>query len=223
MLLLTAIAGVAQDSGEKLRALFENDLVAAYAIELHPRESLANFQGANDTFWIAIDNAAFVATAGSAKKSIDLHIDLHAGEVRFRAPFQANAIENASLTDDRLVMVALKRHGLLASSCSYCQGATAKAVCGCTGAPRLDSLWAVSLGEVTVAGTTLDAGESFLQALQRDDMLLVAISDLDLADEGIAPAEHIQLRAGEVSWLLSGRHKFRNNAKASARFVTLEF
>ena len=83
------------------------------------------------------------------------------------------------------------------------------------------------MGQVTLAGTSLEPGEAFRNSPLRDDMLLVAISDLELDDEapGVATSDQapLRLRAGDVVWIRSGRHKLKNAGTTLARFTTLEF
>ncbi len=85
------------------------------------------------------------------------------------------------------------------------------------------------MGAVTLAGTELGPDERFRAAAPRDDMLMVAITDIDLTDdvENAAPDQAgdlaIRLKAGQAIWVRGGRHRFKNVSAEAARFVTFEF
>ena len=83
-------------------------------------------------------------------------------------------------------------------------------------------MWAVGIGSLVLGGTTLAPSQAFQRAGNRADTLLVALSELALADDAHAGAA-INLRSGEVRWLDRGVHKLRNTATAPARYITLEF
>jgi hypothetical protein len=86
----------------------------------------------------------------------------------------------------------------------------------------------LNLGEVTLAGTTLAADEGFRSAAPRDDMLLVAITDLELRDEiGIAgeigEQPTLRLQSGQSVWIKAGRHQWKNTGSKAGKFVSFEF
>lgn len=226
ILIFNALA-IAQSSAEgKYQSELENDVVAVYQLDLQPHASAAVFQSAHDTFWLSL-NAASVSFARSSSGTLD--IEFQPGDTRFLPSFETKLLTNTGNTNFRAVMIALKARGLISDGCS-CTGNTGKTVCGCKGAAHLESLWALSLGNVTLAGTTLAAGEAFRSAALRDDMLLVAVTDLELQDEAKPGTESesasgsvIHLRSGDASWIAGGHHQFKNVGSSSARFVTLEF
>jgi hypothetical protein len=71
------------------------------------------------------------------------------------------------------------------------------------------------------------AGEAFRSASIREDMVLLAITDLTLADEANPDAETgkavLRLKVADAVWINGGRHKLKNIGREKARFVTLEF
>jgi hypothetical protein len=226
VLILSAVA-LAQSSAEgKYQSKLENDVVAVYQIDLAPHASAAVFQSAHDTFWLSL-NDANVSFARSSSGTVD--IEFRPGDTRFFSSFETKLLTNTGNTEFRGVMIALKARGLTNNGCE-CTGSTGKTVCGCKGGTHLESLWALSVGNVTLAGTTLAAGEAFRSAALRDDMLLVAVTDLDLQDEakgGATESESytpaIHLKPGDAAWVAGGRHQFKNMGSGAARFVTLEF
>lgn len=214
--------GQSTESGHYLTK-FENDLVAVYQLDLPAHASASTFQSAHDTFWLSLTDSAVTFVRPQSK----LDVRWQVGDTRFFQSFETNVVTNAGSTDFRGIMVALKQRALVSNGCE-CSGSTARAVCGCKGATHLDSLWAVSLGEVTLAGTLLDAGESFRAAAMRDDMLLVAVTDVSLTDlslqqPGVVEPSVLHLKSGDAIWINAGRHQFKNVGSEKARFVTFEF
>lgn len=225
VLICNCFVAVAQVAIEgKYQSKLENDVVAVYQLNLEPHASAAVFQSARDTFWLSLSDAR-VSFARSSSGSSD--IELQPGDTRFFSSFETKLVTNTGNTEFRGVLIALKARGLIANGCE-CTGATGKSVCGCKGATHLESLWALSLGNVTLAGTTLAAGEAFRSAALRDDMLLVAVTDLDLEDgaKGTVETESspgIRLKPGDATWIAGGRHQFKNVGSSPVRFITLEF
>ena len=224
VLICNCFVAVAQISADgKYQSKLENDVVAVYQLDLQPHASATVFQSARDSFWLSLNDAK-VSFARSSSGASD--IDFQAGDMRFFPSFETKLVTNIGAAEFRGVLIALKARGLTTNGCE-CTGTTGKSVCGCKGAAHLESLWALSLGNVTLAGTTLAAGEAFRAAALRDDMLLVAVTDIDLEDEAKGNIEtespSVLLKAGDASWIAAGRHQFKNVGSSSARFITLEF
>jgi len=202
---------------------FENDVVAVYEISLAPGETASAFQSAHDTVWLSLADATVTFASGQTGKT---EARFAPGDARFFSSFETRSLRNTGAEVFRGLMIALKARGLVRNGCE-CTGNTGKAICGCTGAGHLDSLWAFSLGDVTLAGTSLMAGEAFRSASIREDMLLLAITDLTLADEANPDAETgnavLRLKVADAVWINGGRHKLKNIGREKARFVTLEF
>jgi hypothetical protein len=210
------------ESGQ-YRTKFENDVVAVYQLNLPAHASAPTFQSAHDTFWLSLTDSMVSFSRQQAK--IDLRWQV--GDTRFFPSFETNLLTNESATEFRGVLIALKPRGLLSSGCD-CAGNTGKSICGCKGGTHLEPLWALSLGDVTLAGTSLAAGESFRAAAMRDDMLLVAVSELNLTDLGSQDPESgdrpvLHLKSGDAIWIRGGRHQFKNVGAEASRFVTFEF
>jgi hypothetical protein len=223
ILVLTTLGfGQSPESGQ-YRTKFENDVVAVYQLNLPAHTSASTFQSSHDTFWLSLTDSTVIF----ARPQNKLDVRWQAGDARFFPSFETNLVTNLGPTDFRGVMVALKPRGLVSSGCE-CSGSTAKAICGCKGATHLEPLWALSLGEVTLAGTLLAVGESFRAAAMRDDMLLVAVTDVSLTDLASPDSEFrekpmLHLKSGDAVWISAGRHQFKNVGDESARFVTFEF
>ncbi|HWY70872.1 MAG TPA: hypothetical protein VNX88_19545 [Terriglobales bacterium] len=218
----TLALGQSPESGQ-YRTRFENDVVAVYELNLPARASASTFQSAHDTFWLSLTDS----TVAFARQQWKVDLRMQAGDTRFFSSFETSLVTNTGATDFRGVMVALKPRGLVSSGCE-CSGSTARTVCGCKGATHLEPLWAVSLGEVTLAGTLLGVGESFRAAALRDDMLLVAVTDVSLTDlasqdSDLREKPVLHVKSGDAVWISAGRHQFKNVGDERARFVTFEF
>jgi hypothetical protein len=205
------------------RLKFENDVAVAYEVTLPAGEAAPVFQSAHDTFWLSLSDSTVTFKTSESTK---MDARFLPGDARYFPSFGITLIRNIGTEEFKAVMISLKARGLVTNGCE-CTGATGKTICGCKGASHLESLWAFSMDQVTLAGTSLAPGEAFRNSALRDDMLLVAISDVDLNDEspGIATGDQtpLRLRAGDVAWIPSGRHKLRNAGTNLAHFATLEF
>ena len=228
MLVLAISADMASQTAieSRYQSKLENDVVAVYDVDLPPHASASIFQSAHDTVWVSLaeSNVSFVL---AQQGKVDLQFQ--AGDTHFFSSFETRLLTNTGSTEFRGVMIAIKARGLASNGCE-CTGSTGKTLCGCKGATHLEPLWAFSMGEVTLAGTSLSAGEAFRAAPLRDDMLLVAVTDVNLGDEGkaaadseSAPPETMHLQAGDAAWIRGGRHQFKNVGANVARFVTVEF
>jgi hypothetical protein len=216
-LLLSAIALVAQLPNEaRFTPVFENSQVAVYSLELPARHRASAFQGTHDVIWLALNDAT-VSFAGRDRSSA---AELKTGDVRFFPEFQLASVSNTGGVAAKGVLIEIKARGDM-PACG-CSAAVERSVCGCGGG-HLPALWALGFGKITLGGTTLRAGQSFLGSSYRDDMLLVAVTDLDLKDDAASQAAEIRLAAGEAKWIPAGAHQFRNVASEGARFVTVEF
>ena len=213
---------VAQSGSEaRFQATFENDRASAFILELAPHQHAQIYQFSHDTVWLALSDAAVSFTQNQQTST---KVQFKTGDTRFFASFQAKSVVNDGATNFRAVLVEIKGRGLASGGCG-CLGEVEKAVCGCVNSGHLPELWAVGIGQLTLGGTTLPANEGFRAASPRDDMLLVAITDVALRDEASDAAEPpvTHLKSGEVAWVKEGRHRLRNVGEQVARFVTLEF
>ena len=203
---------------------FSNNVVSVLAVNLPAHASATPLEASHDSFWISLNTASVAFTRQQDKVTVQFE----PGDVHFFSSFETKLLTNNGADDFHGVLVALKPRALITSGCE-CESRSGKSVCGCKGGGHLDSLWALALGEVTLAGTSLRSGEGFRAAATRDDMLLVAITDLDLDDEidarnsNSTPKAALQLKAGNAAWIPGGRHQFKNSGGSIARFVTFEF
>jgi len=220
MVLCTSAA--AQSGAPKYDSVFENDVVAVYRLDLPAGASAAPVQSSRDGFWVALNDSAvmFALQQGSVRA------ELQAGDVRFFSSFDTKLITNSGAIPFHGVLVVLKPRALISSGCE-CTGNTGKAVCGCRNGGHLEPLWALNMGSVTLAGTQLAPNEAFHAVAQRDDMLLVAITDIDLEDAISTQPDafngFIRLKSGGANWIKGGQHRFKNIGSANARFITFEF
>jgi hypothetical protein len=180
----------------------------------------------HDQIWVTISSAR-LSMQRSDGRTEDL--ELEPGVARFFPAQQIKAVANQSGARVELVVVELKHPSDAAQGCQ-CTGVVATTVCGCRGALRLPPLWALSLGDVTVAGTTLNPGQSCCTAVPRGDTLLVAITSVELtyvatkdaSPEPMSTPSRVKLGPGEVLWLAGGRRNLVNVGNAAARFVSIE-
>lgn len=218
LLVLGAMALSGQTSTEaRFASVFDNPQVAVYSLQLPPRARAAAFQGTHDVIWVAL-NDAVVTFAGRDHSD---SADLKTGDVRFFPEFQLASISNGGPATARGVLIEIKVRGEM-PACG-CSGDVERSICGCAGGGHLPALWALGFGKITLGGTTLHAGQSFLGSSYRDEMLLVAVSDLDLKDDASPRPAEVRLAAGQARWFPPAAHQFRNLASEAARFVTVEF
>lgn len=199
--------------------LFENNSVRVSGLDLPPHTQAPVYQNVRDLVWIAISDGSVTFTNHDKQ---EIPVQFRAGDARVFARNRVNALHNDGPTPFRSVAVELKKPGMLPTECP-CSTDMEKSICGCAGARHLPALWAVSIGNLTASGTTLNAGESFRGPAPRGDMLLVAITALNLLDDASPSAAPIRLASGDVVWISAGLHQFRNTGQAPAHFFTLEF
>jgi hypothetical protein len=202
----------------RYRELLANELVRVYGLELAPRHTASLYQNTHDVFWIALDDSALTVVGEDGNSSA---LDLRTGDVRLLPSFAGKILRNDSGSALHGVLVELMSRGLTTGGCG-CLTPVENAICGCKPAAHLPELWAFGLAKVTLAGTTLAAGQSFTSIVHRDDMLLVALTPVHLRDEAV-PGATFDLASGEAVWVKAGNHQFRNTAEATARFVSVEF
>ena len=225
LILLNSLAITQTFPKGEYESALDNDVVSVYKVDLPSRASVSAFQSGHDTFWVSVTDA----TVRFSLQQGTIDAQFRPGDARFFPSFDTKLLTNIGSTEFRGVMVTLKPRALISSGCE-CTGNTGKTICGCKGASHLESLWAFSMGDVTLAGTSLDPNQAFRSAAVRDDMLLVAVSDIDLQDETAADSgsemmhnSPMHLKSGDAIWIKGGRHRFKNAGSASARFVTFEF
>jgi hypothetical protein len=218
ILLAAAVALLAQTPTEaRFNSVFENSQVAVYSIELPARARAAAFQGTHDVIWLALNDAA-VTFSGRERSDT---AEMRTGDARFFPEFRLATVSNTESPTAKGVLIAIKARGAV-PSCG-CGAGVERAVCGCAGGAHLPALWALGFGKITLGGTMLNAGQAFLGSSYRDDMLLVAVTDLDLQDDAAVQPSPIHLAAGEARWFPAAAHQFRNVGSRPARFVTVEF
>lgn len=215
-ILTTSFLIYAQAPPTRFDPLFENDMVSVYSLELPPGRRASVFENTHDIIWIALSPGRLVI---SGRDGANTPIALQSGDARFYPSFRTAAIANHGAQTFRGVLIQIKPRGL-AASCD-CDSDAQQSVCGCARAAPLPEMWAVGIGSLVVGGTSLAPGQAFQRPGRRGDTLLVAVSNLVLADD--AASATINLRSGEVRWLTRGLHKLRNTSSAPVRYITVEF
>ncbi|HXZ78969.1 MAG TPA: hypothetical protein VEG30_03505 [Terriglobales bacterium] len=227
-ILLFAIAwtGFAQTTAElpyqvaRYEPVLENNYVDVYRLRLAPHFRTPLFQNVHDVVWVALEDSTprFVMSSGQKVRQ-----ELTAGDARFFHSFSVRSVVNDSSLTVEAVVITLKPRGGATSRCE-CGGDAESALCGCANAKPMPPLWAVSMGRITLAGTTLDPQQSFQRASVRNDTLIVAITPLELVDVATpGEARRIAVPAGGVTWLEAGRHRLKNSGGREERFLSIEF
>ncbi len=207
-------------------SLLDNTRLHAYRLELPPSAPMPVYAANHDQVWVALSPARL-----SLQRS-DSHVEqaeLAPGVARFFPAEQVRTVTNQTGTGVELVVVELKQTFDAPQACQ-CTGVVARTVCGCRGTVRLPALWAMSLGNVILAGTTLYPGQSCCTTVPGGDTLLVAITPLELtyqvldggAAETASTHTRLALRPGEVAWLRAGTRELLNLGSAPAQFVSIE-
>jgi len=217
-LLTCAFAAFGQIAPEShFASVFENPQVTVYSIELAPRSRATVFQGTHDVIWVALGDSSLTF----ARRDRNDTVDLRPGDVRIFREFDLKTVSNERAAAARGILIQIRARGEM-PNCG-CSTPVERSVCGCGESVHLPPLWALSFGRITFGGTTLQGGQAFLGSSYRDDMLMVAVSDVDLKDDAAAQPSEIKLAAGETHWFAAGAHQFRNLANGAARFITVEF
>ncbi len=204
----------------------DNAHLHAFRLELPPAARVPVYAAHHDQVWVAISPARLRIEREDGRTD-DLEIE--SGVARFFPAHQIKGVANESGAAVQLAIVELKHSSDAAEGCQ-CTGVVAMTVCGCRNALRLPPLWAVSLGDVTLAGTTLNPGQSCCSTVRRGDTLLVAISRFEISyantneasEEIITTRKRVKLQPGEVLWLPGGRRSLVNTGEAPARCVSIE-
>jgi len=202
---------------ERFETSFENARAAVSTITLPPGSRVRVVQNTHDILWVALSDGALRFSG----PGLNTNATLRPGDARLFRSFQIQTATNAGAEPVRAAVVELKDRGLTTGGCG-CVGASERALCGCNSAPALPEVWAVGVGQITVAGTTLTPGSGYAWGVRRNDLLLLAINDVTLHDDAGAEPE-VHLTAGQAAWFPAGRHRFRNDGTAPARFLTIEF
>ncbi len=217
-LCLLCIVAAAPQPDARYRAIVENQTVRAYGLDLRPGQKAPLYQNTHALLWIAVDDQRLSLTR---EEGDPLQWNLRQGDTRFLGSYTAKRLSNEGPESAHAVVVEIMRRDLVQDGCG-CLATQEKAVCGCEPDLHLPELWAVALARMTLAGTRLEPGQAFAQAVERSDMLLVALTPVELDD--LAGAESaIQLQPGDAVWIKAGLHQFKNLGTLPARLVTVEF
>jgi hypothetical protein len=201
----------------RFQPLLENEHIHAFRLELPARATAPVYQNVHDVVWIAVTNSDMTLVDRQRRETV---VRFRAGDVRLLRRNRVTSMRNSGRASLLGVLVELKRPVLASAECN-CATGIEQAVCGCGRNQHLPGLWAYSLGELTLAGTTLNAAQSFQAPARRGDTLLIAISPLELLDR--ATQGSLRVAAGDVRWMRAGIHRLSNEGTAPARFITLEF
>jgi hypothetical protein len=216
----------AQVPGPASRLVLHNDYVQVLDLRLRPDEQAPIHDNIFDLLWIALDSGMleWESQGGSIKE-----LQLEAGDARLFLRHEITSLRNKTGGPVHGVVVELRRQRF--GSCP-CSSDVARAVCGCTLAPRLPALWALAIEGTTFAEVTLESGQSLNELHKRDNTLLVAVRWTQLQHEvsvgnSWQPAHpdsaQIELVPGAVEWLPEGKHRLTNIGDKATRFITIEF
>jgi len=199
--------------------VLENNYVDVFQLKLGPHFRAPLFQNVHDVVWVALESStpSFVMASGQKVRT-----GLAAGDTRFFPSFSVRSVVNDSTETLEAVVVTIKPRGQGTGRCG-CAGDAERSLCGCVGAKSMPALWAVSMGRITLAGTTLAAQQSFERTSFRNDSLIIAITPLEIRDTAGEAGGEIVLPAGGVGWMKAGAHRLKNSGSREVRFVSIEF
>jgi hypothetical protein len=204
-------------------SLLQNAHVHVFRLTLPGRTTTPVYLANHDQVWIALADAEFTIHSKSRE---DQRLRLARGNARFVSHGSIAALTLDSPVAVELIVVIINAREHAVATCD-CTGRVAQSICGCGEAGKLPPLWAVALGDVTLAGTTLRPGQTYPQCVERGEMLLVAITPLVLRDRvnvtSAGNSDELTFSPGQVAWMPASRHRFENSTGEAVQFVTLEF
>jgi len=204
-------------------SILQNARVQVFRLTLPPGASSPVYLANHDQVWIALSDGELELRSGAQHSE---RVIFRRGDTRFIGRGSVSALTQNSARRTELIVAVINERDHESAACD-CTGNIAQTVCGCGRTGELPPLWAVAVGNVTLAGNTLGAGQTYPEPVSRDDMLLVAITPLMLRDvrdnSGASNGKGWKLNSGEVVWIPASRHRFTNAADAPGQFVTLEF
>ena len=215
----------AQRASANYEKTFQNARIHVFRLSLSPHASTPVYLANHDQVWIALADLDMTLRSDT---QVSQQSHLKAGDARFVARGTVQAISLNSSNAATLIVIILNPMPADKDQLSCdCTGEVAQTVCGCGKSSDLPSLWAVAIGNITLAASTLRPAQSYPEAVGRDDMLLIAITPVLLRDlVGSSSKDRgaeLKLAAGESAWIPAGLHRFQNVAPSPAHFVTLEF
>ena len=200
--------------------VFHNPWAEVLDLDLPADRVAPIHENQNDLLWIALDDQAIEVQAADGQRQ-DLF--LRTGDVRLMPRRALKSVFNSTGRTIRAAIVQIQGLRVPDGTCD-CMGAAKRSVCGCARS-HLPAFWAEVVGELTLAGTTLDPEQSVDESEDRDDTLLIAVTSAVLVHEVEAfgaPAQ-LELHPGEATWLPAGKHHLRNVSKRATQVVTVEF
>lgn len=210
-------------SSAHYESILQNARVQVFRLTLPPGARSPVYLANHDQVWIALTDSELELRSGAHHSE---RVGFRLGDTRFIRRGSVSALTQNSARDAELIVAVINERDHESAACD-CTGNIAQMVCGCGRTGELPPLWAVAVGNMTLAGITLNAGQTYPEPVDRNDMLLVAITPLSLRDlrdnSGARNVKEWKLNSGEAAWIPAGRHRFANAADAPGRFVTLEF
>lgn len=205
--------------------LFHNSWAEVLGLDLPAGRVAPIHENQNDLLWIALDDQALTIEWADEQRQ-DLF--LRAGDVRLMPSRALKSVFNS--TGGAIHAAIVQIHGLrIPYGTCDCMRGVERYVCGCAHS-HLPALWAEVVGELTLAGATLDPRQSVDESEDREDTLLIAVTPVLLAhDVDMGATRHrssstqLELHPGEATWLPAGKHQLRNLSSRPVHFITVEF
>jgi hypothetical protein len=206
--------------------VFHNSLAEGLGLDLPADRVAPIHENQNDLLWIALDDQTITIEWADEQRQ-DLF--LRTRDVRLISRRAVKSIFNS--TGGAIQAAIVQIHGLRIPSgtCDCMRGTVETYVCGCAHF-HLPALWAEVVGELTLAGATLDPRQSVDEREDREGTLLVAVTPVLLAHEvDMGATRHrfsstqLELHPGEATWLPAGKHRLRNLSSRPVHFITVEF
>jgi hypothetical protein len=205
--------------------VFHNPWAEVLDLDLPADRVAPIHENQNDLLWIALDDQAIEVQSADGQRQ---ELFLRTGDVRLMPRRALKSVFNSTGGTIRAAIVQIQGLRVPDGTCD-CMGAAERSVCGCARS-HLPAFWAEVVGELTLAGTTLDPEQSVDESEDRDDTLLIAVTSVVLVHEvedfgarQSTPPARLELHPGEATWLPAGKHHLRNVSKRSTQVITVEF
>jgi hypothetical protein len=203
------------------RMLYENTDMRILDVSVPPHQSTLLEQHDYDTVSVVLANSS-VTVQRLGQQPVQL--TLPAGAVRYARAGFSDTLTNDGDQPFHSVAIEFLNTKLTASGCS-CTGGETDAICSCPNARPLPANWERRIGQVTLAGVTLQPGATYDVNSQKTTRFLVAVTPLDVLNVSIHEPKNLDVRlpAGYFHWLAPGPNKVQNISSQPQRFVKVEF
>lgn len=197
--------------------VFENEYVRVFDVTVAPRDTTLVHRHNHDYLFVTLGDSD-VTSARPGEKPVVLQ--LKDGEVRFTpGNFAHAAINNSDRPFHNTTIELLKPSTNVKTCKDSCDDLSNDCIGRCAERRKLISSDQWSVWLITVPPT-----DQVDQQLHAVPQLVVPVSNLEFGTQAGSTVTPLQRSPGQIDWLPSRpMHALINNARASARFVALEF